>query len=86
MKEKKIRANLKVSIKKRKRGPLKTSVKDFKQAKLEDYDGDVPVAEKLLKLAKAKDRKSWLILILLFLLILLLLLLSSLVASRHLGR
>ncbi|XP_067934487.1 caldesmon-like [Watersipora subatra] len=56
MKEKKIRANLKVAIKKRKRVPLKTGVDEFKKAKLEDYDGDVPVAEQLLKLASAKDR------------------------------
>ena len=57
MKEKKIRANLKVSIKARKRKPLKRSTEDFKKAKLKDYDGDLPVAEKLLKLGDAKDRK-----------------------------
>lgn len=58
MKEKKIRANLKASIRARKRKPLKRSVDDFKKTKLEDYDGDLPVAEKLLKLGDAKDRKS----------------------------
>lgn len=57
MKEKKIRANLKVAIKTRKRQPLKTGVQEFKKAKLDDYDGDVPIAEQLLKLADAKERK-----------------------------
>jgi len=55
MKERKIRANLKVAIKIRKRPQLKSGVTDFKKAKLEDYDGDVPKAEKLLKLADAKE-------------------------------
>ena len=55
MKEKKIRANLKVAIKTRKRQPLKKGVEEFKKAKLQDYDGDVPVAELLLKLADAKE-------------------------------
>lgn len=58
MKEKKIRANLKVAIKIRKRKVLKRTTDDFKKAKLPDTDGDLPVAERLLKLGDAKDRKS----------------------------
>ena len=57
MQEKKIRANLKVAIKKRKRSPLKKSLDEFKKAKLADHDGDVPVAERLLQLGTAKERK-----------------------------
>ena len=55
MKEKKIRANLKVAIKIRKRPALKKSTTDFKKAKLQDHDGDLPKAERLLKLAEVKD-------------------------------
>lgn len=55
MKEKKIRANLKVAIKIRKRPALKKSTADFKKAKLQDHDGDLPKAERLLKLAEVKD-------------------------------
>lgn len=64
MKEKKIRANLKVAIKVRKRKVLKRTTEDFKNQKYEDQDGDLPVAEKLLKLGEAKDRKSALFIIL----------------------
>lgn len=57
MKEKRIRSNLKVAIKKRKKTPLKTGVDDFKKAKLEDHDGDVPTAERLLKQISTRDRE-----------------------------
>lgn len=57
LKEQKIRANLKVAIKTRKRQALKTGVSEFKKAKLKDHDGDIPVAENLLKLAEAKERE-----------------------------
>jgi len=46
-----------VAIKKRKKTPLKTGVDDFKKAKLEDHDGDVPTAERLLKQISTRDRE-----------------------------
>ena len=55
---KRIRYNLKVSIKKRDRDRLLPAVDDFKGAKLPDDDLDLPKAEKLLKEFKARDGGS----------------------------
>ncbi|XP_033109589.1 calponin homology domain-containing protein DDB_G0272472-like [Anneissia japonica] len=51
----KIRRELKVAIKKRDKKMLVKSVENFKNAKLADTDKDLPKAEKILKLFKAKD-------------------------------
>ena len=53
--DKKIRLNLKCSIKKQDRVRLPVAVGDFKVAKLSDDDKDLPKAERIMNLFKATD-------------------------------
>ena len=55
---KRIRLNLKLSIKKRDTERLKLAVDDFKSSELSDEDMDIPKAEHILCEFQAKDCKS----------------------------
>lgn len=55
MKELKIRTNVKIGIREQKRRILEPAYRDFKKAKLQDYDGDLPKAENVLKLLDHKE-------------------------------
>lgn len=54
----KIRKELKVAIKEKDKAKLQKSVKDFKDAKLADTEGDLAKAESILKRFKARDGKD----------------------------
>ena len=55
----KIRYNLKYSIKKQDRLRLPPAVDDFKTAKLPDDDGDLPKADRVMKLFQAADGRTY---------------------------